>query len=104
MRLIDADALKETLTAEYDAYRSRGTNVTMYDLSYTLGDILEFVDAAPSVIGHYDKCRDCKWLSNETSSIGRKCVAPGKKWKKPYQGYKQPSAKACKKYFERREA
>ena len=49
--------------------------------------------------GH-EKCRDCKWLSNISSSIGRKCVAPNKKFKERYQSFKQPSGKACKRYFE----
>ena len=48
----------------------------------------------------YEKCRDCKWLSNISSSIGRKCLAPNKKFKERYQSFKQPSGKACKKYFE----
>lgn len=50
MRLIDADALRDDLMQEYNNYRKRGADLTMYDLSYTLGDILEkYVDAAPTI-------------------------------------------------------
>lgn len=49
--------------------------------------------------GH-EKCRDCKWLSKEKSSIGRKCVAPNKVYKHYYSAFKQPCAKACKRFFE----
>lgn len=50
MRIIDADALRAELVREYLNYRKRGADVTLYDLSYTLGDILEKVDAAPTVL------------------------------------------------------
>ena len=50
MRLIDADALKAEILRDYNAYRKRGADVTLYDLSYTVGEILErFVDEAPTV-------------------------------------------------------
>lgn len=50
MRIIDADALRAELVREYLNYRKRGADVTLYDLSYTLGDILEKVDSAPTVL------------------------------------------------------
>ena len=50
MRLIDADHLKTTLMEEYEAYRKRGADVTLYDFSYTLGNILEMVDSTPAVL------------------------------------------------------
>ena len=50
MRLIDADRLKADLMRDYNAYRKRGAEVTLYDISYTLGEILErFVDDAPTI-------------------------------------------------------
>lgn len=51
----------------------------------------------------YNKCRDCIHLTKQTSSIGRRCDAP-RTWKEEYMQWKYPSNKACKKYFERREA
>ena len=105
MRRIDADALKNSFRAEYNAYRARGANVTLYDLSYTLGDILEMIDRIPTAAdttGH-EKCRDCKWLSKtEKRSIGYLCTA-GKNWRSSTAMWKYPSTKACKGYFERRE-
>ena len=50
MRLIDADHLKALLMQEYEAYRKRGVDITMYDFSYTLGNILEMVDSTPAVL------------------------------------------------------
>ena len=43
-----------------------------------------------------NKCRDCKWLSEEKCSIGRKCVNPDKEWRSYTAQWKSPSGKACK--------
>lgn len=51
----------------------------------------------------YDRCRDCKWMSDEKHSIGFRCIAPGKPWKSTTAMFKYPSAKACKGFFERKE-
>ena len=51
----------------------------------------------------YERCRDCKWLSDEKHSIGFRCVAPGKVWKSTTAMFKYPSAKACKGFFEPKE-
>lgn len=50
MRLINADHLKAMFMKEYEAYRKRGADVTLYDFSYTLGNILEMVDSTPTVL------------------------------------------------------
>lgn len=49
MRIIDAEALAEVLRSDYDAHREDGDNITMYDISYTLGEILEMVDSVPTI-------------------------------------------------------
>jgi len=64
-----------------------------------------------------DKCKDCRWHTGATSSVGRECMQPEnqKKWNelqeirerahiyhtKVVARYKPRSAKACKR-FERR--
>ena len=53
-------------------------------------------------IADYDKCKDCKWLSENTKSIGRECVNPNRKWRTDVARWHAPSAKACK-AFERKE-
>ena len=68
--------------------------------------------------GH-EKCRDCKWLTGKRSSIGIECMQPDnqKKWNekeevrrraniyfvKVVARYRQPSAKACKRFEGREE-
>lgn len=84
---------------------------TLGDLSSCLGrlkmlhDVLCFMRETEQGMlkeYHYRKCRDCKWLSNEKSCVGRKCVNPDRKWKSNTAMWHQPSAKACKAFEERR--
>ena len=49
-----------------------------------------------------NKCKDCKHLSGKTSSIGRLCTV-NKHWSTPTAMWKQPSGRACKRYFERKD-
>lgn len=51
----------------------------------------------------YTKCKDCRFLSDERTTVGRKCLAPGKHWLYPSSMYKQPTQRACKKCFEPKE-
>ncbi len=49
----------------------------------------------------YRKCNECKHLSDERSSIGRKCVCPGKEFKTRTAMWKQPTGRSCKKFEEK---
>jgi len=44
----------------------------------------------------HHKCKECMWLANEKTVIGRKCVNPHKVWKSRTAMWHQPSCKACK--------
>ena len=62
--------------------------------------------------GKYHRCRECKWLIGERTSVGIECMQPDnqKKWAhkeklredkfypKVAARYKAPSTKACKRY------
>lgn len=66
--------------------------------------------------GKYHRCRECKWLIGERTSVGIECMQPDnqKKWlqkeelrkskfyPKVVARYKHPSGKACKR-FEQKE-
>ena len=47
------------------------------------------------------KCKDCRWLKGEKSSVGIECTNPLKRWRSRVAKYKQMSAKACKKFSPR---
>lgn len=47
-------------------------------------------------------CRNCKYLSDEQTVIGRKCICPTKEFNTPCSMWKPGSTPACKS-FERRE-
>lgn len=66
---------------------------------------VEDIEAAPDGLdgSAIKKCKDCKYLSDEKASIGRRCVCPTKEWKYRSAQWKQPCGRACKK-FEPREA
>lgn len=67
--------------------------------------------------GKYHRCRECRWLTGASSSVGIECMQPDnqKKWAhkeefckdkfcpKVAARYKAPSAKACKR-FEQKES
>lgn len=44
----------------------------------------------------YDRCKECKYLKGEKSSVGIECINPNKEFLRPISRYKAPSAKACK--------
>ena len=48
----------------------------------------------------YRKCKECKWLSDEKCTIGRKCVNPQRKWRSNTAMWHSPSCKACKMFEE----
>ena len=67
--------------------------------------VQQMLDSLPSVtrqtkshkekVTHH-KCKECQWLANEKTVIGRKCVNPHKVWRSRTAMWHQPSCKACK--------
>lgn len=97
-------AMQEAINKHEGEYTALKNLAVCYGRLKMLGDVIHFMKVTElgMVKEYHDhKCRDCKWLSNEKSCIGRKCVNPDRKWKTTTAMWHQPSAKACKTFEEK---
>ena len=68
----------------------------------TEDEVKELDEKYPHHLNEKPKCGACRWLSEEKTVIGRKCVCPDKKYNSDTAKWHQKSCPACKS-FERRE-
>jgi hypothetical protein len=97
-------AMNEAINNGKGEYTALKNLAVCYGRLKMLGDVIRFMKVTELGMAkeyHDHKCRDCKWLSNEKSCIGRKCVNPDRKWKTTTAMWHQPSTKACKAFEEK---
>ena len=84
---------------QYGGYQPQQMPKVMNNL--TEDEIRELDEKYPNHLNGRLKCRDCIWLSDEKTVIGRKCVCPDKKFNSKTAMWKPGSTPACKN-FERK--
>ena len=58
----------------------------------------KIIKVNPPRVAKYQKCRDCKYLTGEKSTIGIECMNPDKRFRTKTAHFKYPHTKACKLY------
>ena len=64
MRLIDADALKESIKRQADILRAMGDEVLTEYADVIQTGFCQEIDNAPTIQPEIIRCKDCKWFND----------------------------------------